>query len=115
MSGRKKKKYIIHITRIYYISTRNKYLVYQDSVAGSVIQASGMVLFEDALKAGTLVEDLWSNANVRTTPVVDLAPQVGSHPDLGVWCGVQEDLLQSNIGGPNGHAEFQATPEGQGH
>ena len=54
---------------------------------GSVIQASGMVLFEDALKAGTLVEDLWSNASVRTTPVVDLAPQVGSHPDLGglVW------------------------------
>ena len=87
----------------------------QDSVAGSVIQASGMVLFEDALKAGTLVEDLWSNASVRTTPVVDLAPQVGSHPDLGAWCGVQEDLFQSNIGGPNGHAEFRATPEGQGH
>ena len=42
-----------------------------------VIQASGMVLFEDALKAGTLVEDLWSNASVRTTPVVDLAPQPG--------------------------------------
>ena len=63
-----------------------------------------MVLFEDALKAGTLVEDLWSNASVRTTPVVDLAPQVGSHPDLGAWCGVREDLFQSNIGGPNGHA-----------
>ena len=89
--------------------------VNQDSVAGSVIQASGMVLFEDALKAGTLVEDLWSNASVRTTPVVDLAPQVGSHPDLGAWCGVREDLFQSNIGGPNGHAEFRATPEGQGH
>jgi len=84
-------------------------------LAGSVIQASGMVLFEDALKAGTLVEDLWSNASVRTTPVVDLASQVGSHPDLGAWCGVQEDLFQSNIGRPNGHAEFQATPEGQGN
>ena len=78
-------------------------------------QPSGMVLFEDALKTGTLVEDLWSNASVRTIPVVDLAPQVGSHPNLGAWCGVRKDLFQSNIGGPNGHAEFRATPEGQGH
>ena len=62
-------------------------------MAGSVIEASEMVLFEDALKAGTLVEDLWSNASVRTTPVIDLAAQVGSHPGLGGWCGVQEDLF----------------------
>ena len=58
-------------------------------MAGSVIQASGMVLFEDALKAGTLVEDLWSNASIRTTPVVNLAPHVRSHPNLGVQCGVE--------------------------
>ena len=61
----------------------------QDSVAGSVIQASGMVLFEDGLKPGTLVVDIWSAASVRTTPVVNLAPHVRSHPDLGVQCGVE--------------------------
>ena len=43
-------------------------------MAGSVIQASGIVLFEDALEAGTLVADIWLAASVRTTPVVDLAP-----------------------------------------
>ena len=46
----------------------------QDSVAGAVIQASGMVLFEDALEAGTLGVDIWSAPSVRTTPVVKLAP-----------------------------------------
>ena len=46
----------------------------QDSVAGSVIQASGMVLFEDALEAGTLGVDILSAPSVRTTPVVKLAP-----------------------------------------
>ena len=61
----------------------------QDSVAGSVIQASGMVLFEDGLKPGTLVVDIWSATSVRTTPVVNLAPHVRSHPDLGVQCGVE--------------------------
>ena len=67
----------------------NKSLFHQDSVAGSVIQASGMVLFEDGLKPGTLVVDIWSAASVRTTPVVNLAPHVRSHPDLGVQCGVE--------------------------
>ena len=57
-------------------------------MAGSVIQASGMVLFEDGLKPGTLVVDIWSAASVRTTPVVNLA-HVRSHPDLGVQCGVE--------------------------
>ena len=42
-------------------------------MAGSFIQASGMVQFEDALKAGILVEDIWSNAIIQTTPVVNLA------------------------------------------
>ena len=62
---------------------------YQDSVAGSVIQASGMVLFEDGLKPGTLVVDIWSAASVRTTPVVNLVPNVRSHTNLGVQCGVE--------------------------
>ena len=33
--------------------------------------------------------DIWSAASVRTTPVVNLAPHVRSHPDLGVQCGVE--------------------------
>ena len=53
-------------------------------MAGSVIQASEMVLFEDALEAGTLGVDIWSTPSVRTTPVVTLAPHVRSHPDLGL-------------------------------
>ena len=73
----------------------------QDSVVGSVIQ---MVLFEDVLAT-----------SIRTTPVVNLAPLARSHPNPGVGVGVQLDLFQSNIDGPNGHAEFRATPEGQGH
>ena len=68
---------------------KQRFLMDQDSVAGSVIQASGMVLFEDGLKPGTLVVDIWSAASVRTTPVVNLAPHVRSHPDLGVQCGVE--------------------------
>ena len=58
-------------------------------MAGSVIQASGMVLFEDGLEAGTLGMDIMSAPSVRTTPVVNLAPHVRSHPDLGVQCGVE--------------------------
>ena len=43
---------------ISYLDKKN--LLDQDSVAESVIQASGMVLFEDVLKTGTLVVDIWS-------------------------------------------------------
>ena len=39
----------------------------QDSVAWSVIQASGMVLFEDGLYAGTLGIDIMSAPSVHTT------------------------------------------------
>ena len=70
-----------------------KYGFGQDSVAGSVIQASGMVLFEDALKAGTLVVDLRSAASVRTTPLVNLAPHARSHPDPGAGCGGPNGLV----------------------
>ena len=55
----------------------------QDSVVESVIQAFGMVLFEDGLKPGTLAVDIWSAASVCTTPVVNLAPHVRSHANLG--------------------------------
>ena len=76
----------------FYFSKRIKFDD-QDSVAGSVIQASGMVLFEDALKAGTLVVDLRSAASVRTTPLVNLAPHARSHPDPGAGCGGPNGLV----------------------
>ena len=79
-------------------------------MAGSVIQVSGIVLFEDVLKAGTLILNIGSVTSFCTTPGVNLAPHLRSHRNLGVQCGVQEDLHQSNIGRPNGHAEFQAAP-----
>ena len=61
-------------------------------MAGSVIQASGMVLFEDGLEAGALGVDIMSAPSIRTTPVVNLASQVRSHSDLGVECGVEMAL-----------------------
>ena len=54
----------------------------QDSVAGSVIQASGMVLFEDALKAGTIVTNIRTAASICTTPLVNLAPHSRSRPAM---------------------------------
>ena len=65
----------------------------QDSVAGSVIQASGMVLFEDGLEAGALGVDIMSAPSVRTTPVVNLEPHVRSHSDLGVSVGSKWHFL----------------------
>ena len=53
-------------------------------MAGSVIQASGMVLFEDGLEARALGVDIMSAPSIRTTPVVNLASHVRSHPNLGV-------------------------------
>ena len=53
-------------------------------MAGSVIQASGMVLFEDALKAGTIVVDILSATSVCTSPVVNLESHLRCHPDPGV-------------------------------
>ena len=53
-------------------------------VAGSVIQASGMVLFEDGLEDGTQGVDIMSAPRICTTPVVNLASHVRSHPNLGL-------------------------------
>ena len=50
----------------------------------SVIQTSEMVLFGDALKAGTLEVDILFAASVCITPVVNLEPYVRSHLDLGM-------------------------------
>ena len=80
--------FFLSSTTIYHIATRD-----QDSVAGSVIQASGMVLFEDGLEAGALGVDIMSAPSVRTTPVVNLEPHVRSHSDLGVSVGSKWHFL----------------------
>ena len=49
----------------------------QDSVAGSVIQASGMVVVEDASRTAAWLPDYHSGASVRTSPGVNLAPLRG--------------------------------------
>ena len=67
-----------------------------------IIQATGMVLFEDVLKTGNIVVDIWSASSVCTTPVVNLAPHARSHSNLGRG-GI-------NISRSNGHNEFRAIP-----
>ena len=62
-------------------------------MAGSVIQASGMVLFEDALKAETLVVDILSAPSICTTPVVNLEPHMRGHTNLGVSVGSKWHFL----------------------
>ena len=49
----------------------------QDSVAGSVIQASGMVVFEDVLRTVAWWPDIQSVTSVCTSPGVNLAPLRG--------------------------------------
>ena len=56
----------------------------------SVIQASGMVLFEDVLKAGTLVVDILPDTSIYATPMVYFAPHAWCHPNPEVLCRVQD-------------------------
>ena len=53
------------------------HIVNQDSVAGSVIQASGMVVFEDVLRTIAWWSDIQSVTSVCTSPGVNLAPLRG--------------------------------------
>ena len=46
----------------------------QDSVVGSVIHASGMVVFEDVLRTVAWWPDIKSAASICTNPGVNLAP-----------------------------------------
>ena len=52
-------------------------------MAGSVIQASGMVIFEDVLMADTAAADTWLACSIHTNPVVNLAVHASSHLTLG--------------------------------
>ena len=46
---------------------------YRESVAGSVIQATGTVEFEDGLRTGVLQEDSWCPYSGRATLESDMA------------------------------------------
>ena len=46
---------------------------YRESVAGSVIQATGTVEFEDGLRTGVLQEDCWCPYSGRATLESDMA------------------------------------------
>ena len=56
---------------------------YRESVAGSVIQASGTVEFEDGLRTGVLQEDCWCPCGVRTKPMVTAKHPFGVGHDPG--------------------------------
>ena len=48
-------------------------------MAGSVIQASRMVIFEDVLMTDAAAADTWLACSVRTNPVVNLEAHASSH------------------------------------
>ena len=58
-------------------------------MVGSVIQASGMVTFEDVLMTYSAAADTWLACSVRTIPVVNLVAHAtsrltqGGRPNLG--------------------------------
>ena len=86
----------------------------QDSVAGSVIQVSGMLIFEDVLMTDAAAADTWLACSVRTNPVVNMVAHASSHltqggsPNLGKPSA--EGYL-SDRDGPNVQRQLRATPE----
>ena len=56
---------------------------YWEFVAGSVIQATGTVEFEDGLRTGVLQEDCWCPCGVRTKPMVTAKHPFGVGHDPG--------------------------------
>ena len=81
----------------------------------SVIQASGMVIFEDVLMTDAAAADTWLACSVRTNPVVHLAAHASSHltqggsPNLGKPSA--EGYL-SDRDGPNVQRQLRAISEG---
>ena len=60
--------------------------VYRESVAGSVIQATGTVEFEDGLRTGVLHGGCWCPWGGRTYPRINSKPPWGCGLVLGwVW------------------------------
>ena len=84
----------------------------QDSVVGSVIQASGMVTFEDVLMTDAATADIWLASSIRTNPVVNLVAQQpfdpGGPPSLGK---TSVESYLSDRDGPNVQRQLRATPE----
>ena len=65
------KKGTFHNGRI--IMIPKAYVTNRESVAGSVIQATGTVEFEDGLRTGVLQEDSWCPYSGRATLESDMA------------------------------------------
>ena len=58
----------------------------QESVAGSVIQATGTVEFEDGLRKGVFLVGCWCPWGGRTYPRINIKPPWGCGLVLGwVW------------------------------
>ena len=53
-------------------------LEYRETVASSVIQATGMVEFEDGLRTGVLPGGCWYPCGGRTYPRINFKPPWGS-------------------------------------
>ena len=81
-------------------------------MAGAVIQASGMVTFEDVLMTDATAADTWLACSVRTNPVVNLVAQQpfdpGGPPSLGK---TSVESYLSDRDGPNVQRQLRATPE----
>ena len=58
-------------------------LIWQDSVAGSVNQATGLPDFEDGLRTGTKLEVRNGLQSIRTIPWINLVSPLGAGHDPG--------------------------------
>ena len=87
------------------ISLASKLIIYRESVAGSVIQATGTVEFEDGLRTGVLPGGCWCPCGGRTQPRIKSKPPWGCGLVLGaVWLSKRSPVR------PNSNsAEFRAS------
>ena len=68
----------------------------RESVAGSVIQATGKVEFEDGLRTGVLPGGCWYPCGSCTWPRINSAPPGGCRLVMGL-CGCQKEPLSDRI------------------
>ena len=65
---------------------QNNHQANRESVAGSVIQASGTVEFEDGLRMGVLFGGCWCSCEDHTYPRINFKPPWGRGLVLGWVC-----------------------------
>ena len=71
------------------------YLYYQESVTGSVIQASRMVTFVDVLMTDAVAADTWLTCTISANPVVHLAALTLGNLVRRAICHIEMDLISS--------------------